>query len=93
MKNKMKNKMFDIIKYIDIWQKENDLEFKTLPIDDHSHLVFNHGRHIYRFIFSSKQKRDECVLHIPKELIEEYQYIIEQEDGLTYYLFMERYNQ
>ena len=82
MNNKIK-----IIKYITKWQRENDFDFKTLPIDEHYYLIFNHESQIYKFVFSNKYKRDECRLSIPLELIEPYQYMIEQEDGFTYYLF------
>lgn len=83
------NDIFKIIDYIINWQQENDSEFKTLPIDEHSHLVFNHKNQIYRFIFSNKHKRDMCRLSIPRELINDYHYMIEQEDGFTFYLFTE----
>ena len=78
-----------IIDYISKWQKENDFNFKVLPNDEHSSLVFNHKNQIYRFIFSNKFKRDKCRLSIPKELQINYDYMIEQEDGFTYYLFTE----
>lgn len=81
--------IFKIIEYIINWQKENDSDFKTVPIDEHSHLVFNHKNQIYRFIFSDKYKRDGCRLNIPRELMTNYPYMLEQEDGFTYYLFTE----
>lgn len=81
------NNIFKIIEYINDWQKEHDFDFKLLPIDEHSSLIFNHENQIYRFIFSNKYKRDECRLNIPLELIEHYDYMIEQEEGFTYYLF------
>lgn len=81
--------IFKIIEYIVNWQNEYDSEFKTIPIDEHSHLIFNHKNQIYRFIFSNKYKRDRCRLNIPMDLMNNYHYMIEQEDGFTYYLFTE----
>lgn len=81
--------IFKIIEYIVNWQNEHDSEFKTIPIDEHSHLIFNHKNQIYRFIFSNKYKRERCRLNIPMDLMNNYHYMIEQEDGFTYYLFTE----
>ena len=85
----MTNKLFKLIDYINKWQKENDNNFKILPIDEHSYLIFNHKNQIYKFAFSNKHKRDECRLNIPLDILEDYCYMMEQEDGFTYYLFTE----
>lgn len=81
--------VFDIIKFIINWQIENDSEFTVLPNDEHSTLIFNHKNQIYKFIFSNKHKREMCRLRIPHELLNQYQFMIEQEDGFTYYLLSE----
>lgn len=81
--------VFDIIKFITNWQIENDSEFTVLPNDKHSVLIFNHKNQIYKFIFSNKHKREMCRLRIPHELLNQYQFMIEQEDGFTYYLLSE----
>ena len=81
--------VFDIIKFITNWQIENDSEFTVLPNDEHSALIFNHKNQIYKFIFSNKHKREMCRLRIPHELLNQYQFMIEHEDGFTYYLLSE----
>ena len=80
------NNIFKIITYVYDWQSKHDKDFQSLPVDSHSALIFNHENQIYKFLFSNKHKRDECRLTIPFELIENYNYMIEQEDGFTYYL-------
>ena len=84
----MKN-IYKIIEYIDTWQKQNDFNFKVLPIDEHSHLIFNYKNQIYDFVFSNKIKREKCRLSIPQELLNDCQYMIEQEMGFTFYYFTE----
>lgn len=84
------NNIFKIINYINDWQLKNDNEFKIIPNDNHSYLIFNHKNQIYKFVFSNKYKRNKCVSTIPIELLENYSYIMEQEDGLTYYLITTR---
>lgn len=79
--------IIEIIKFINNWQNTNDENFKTLPNDEHSYLVFNHKNQIFRFVFSNKYKRDKCRRDIPLNLLNNYDYFIEQEDGFTYYLF------
>ena len=83
------NNILKIIEHINNWQKENDLDFQTIPNDEHSSLIFHHKNQIYKFIFSTESKRDKCRLNIPYELLDNYHYMIEQEDGFTYYLFTE----
>ena len=54
--------IYKLIEYITNWQKENDSEFKLIPVDDHSAMIFNMGNQEFKFIFSlrfvfaSKQK-------------------------------------
>lgn len=79
------NYLYELIEYINSWQKENDIDFKVLPIDEHSHLIFNYKNQIYDFIFSNKIKREKCRLSIPQKLLDNYQYAIEQENGFTFY--------
>lgn len=81
--------IIEIIKYINAWQKNNDVDFKSIPIDNHSYLIFNHKNQIYRFIFSNDNMRNICRASIPQKLLNNYDYMIEQEDGFTYYLFTE----
>lgn len=83
------NNIIKIIEFITKWQQENDSDFKVVPNDNHSSLVFNHKNQIYKFTFSTQIKRDRCRLNIPNELMNNYQYMVEQEDGFTYYLFAE----
>lgn len=73
--------------YIKNWQKENDSDFKSLPIDNHSKLIFNHKNEIIVFIFSNKTLRDKCKRSIPLNLTADYDLIVDQEDGFTYYKF------
>lgn len=79
--------MIDLISYIINWQNENDSEFKPLPVDEHSALIFNDENRIFKFIFSSKFKMSECKASIPHELIKDFQFFINQEEGFTYYKF------
>ena len=79
--------IYKLIEYITNWQKENDFEFKLIPIDGHSAMIFNMGNQEFKFIFSSKYKATECRMSIPSELLEDFVYIIDQEDGLTLYKF------
>ena len=81
----MNYSIYEIIKFISLWQIENDSDFTVLPNDDHSSLIFNHKNQIYKFVFSNKHKRELCRLRIPHELLNEYKFMIEQEDGFTYY--------
>lgn len=81
------NNLFKIIEYIINWQQENDSDFKTVPTDNHSSLIFNHENQIYKFIFSDKHTRDMCRISIPQELMKDYHYMIEQEEGFTFYSF------
>ena len=87
------NNIFKIIKYIRAWQNDNDKDFKMLPNDEHACLIFNHKNQIYKFVFSNKYKRDKCRLSIPIDLQMSYDYMIEQEDGFTYYVLKETTNE
>ena len=71
--------------YIKRWQKDNDLNFKAIPIDNHSYLIFNHYNETVSFIFSNKYLRDECRLSIPIELLKDYTYINENDNQITFY--------
>ena len=77
----------EIIDYISNWQSENDKDFKTLPIDNHSSIIINMGNKEFKFIFSNKYKRDECRINMPIEYLEKFSYMIEQENGFTFYIF------
>lgn len=79
------NNIFKIIKFITNWQNVNDKDFKNLPVDELSSLIFNYKNQIYKFIFSNKYIRQQCISSIPQNLLFEYEYMIEQEDGFTYY--------
>lgn len=77
--------MYDVIDYINKWQMTNDSEFKVIPTDNHFAMIFNLGNQEYKFIFSSKAKQRECQMSIPNELLTDFIYLIEQEEGLTFY--------
>ena len=82
------NKFNDIRNTIINWQKENDNEFKAVPNDEHSALIFNHyGQEIIKFIFSNKEKRELCRRAIHMKIEDKYHLYLEQEEGFTYYLF------
>lgn len=81
------NNIIDIIKFISDWQNEYDNDFKPIPIDEQSTLIFNCKNQIYKFIFSDVYKRNKCRAAIPRKLMTDFTYMIEQEDGFTYYLF------
>lgn len=81
------NNFEELRNFIKNWQNENDKDFKTLPIDNHSSLIFNHENEIHEFIFSNKDLRLKCQSKIPKKLLLNYIQIIEQEKGMTYYTF------
>ena len=78
------NKLREFIKN---WQNENDKDFKTLPVDKHSSLIFNHENEINEFVFSNERLRLSCQNNIPQELLKDYVHIINQEKGITYYTF------
>lgn len=78
--------MNSICEYINNWQKENDTEFKPIPTDLHAKLVLNNLNVIVTFIFSTKNKMHECINSINDDILN-FDYILEQEDGLTYYWF------
>lgn len=82
--------MHDIINYINKWQNINDSDFKVIPTDNHFAMVFNLGNQEYKFIFSSKTKQRECQMSIPNELLTDFTYLIEQEEGLTFYKFISK---
>ena len=77
--------MNKIIEFVEEWQKNNDKDFKTLPIDEHSKLIFNFGNRIYEFIFSNNCLRDKCKEELSNDIISEFTYIVDQEDGFTFY--------
>lgn len=73
-----------IINYISNWQLENDSEFKPVPTDNHSKLIFNYKNKIFTFIFSNQELRDKCKDSLSLEI--SYNYIISNdEDGITFY--------
>ena len=83
---KMKN-IINIINYIIDWQNENDKEFKPVPIDDHSKIIFNiNNQQIYSFTFSSRFQRRVCYYSIPVELLEEFNYIEEQDNDIVCFM-------
>ena len=71
--------------FIKNWQKQNDKNFKLLPNDEHSKLIFHHNNEIIEFIFSTSILRDKCMRSIPKDFLNQYNYMINQENGMTYY--------
>lgn len=66
MKNKY-NLFLELYNYIDNYQKNNDITFSSLPIDNHCKLIFNFKNQILEFIFSNSILRDDCLLNIPEE--------------------------
>lgn len=79
--------LMQIRNYIKQWQIENDSNYSILPIDDHKKLIFHNGREIISFDFSDKYLMEECRFSIPRELLKDYIYMIDQEDGFIYYSF------
>lgn len=79
------NNILNLIKFINEWQNEYDSEFKPIPIDNHSCLIFNYKNKNFKFIFSNEQLRNKCKDSIPLILLSDFLQIIEQEDGITFY--------
>lgn len=78
--------MNKLIEFISQWQIENDSEFLPLPVDEHSSIIFNFKNHIHKFIFSNESKRNACKDAIPIELLSQFSYFSETDEGLTYYV-------
>ena len=83
--------MFEIIKFITDWQNKNDKTFKPVPIDTQSLIIFHFGNQIFNFVFSNETLRDKCNSDIPDKLLDDFPYIMDQENGLTYYGFKKDY--
>lgn len=79
--------MIQIINFITDWQELNDKDFTPVPIDNHESLIFDLGNKKFYFTFSNKTLRDKCNSEIPLELLDNFSYVINQENGLTYYKF------
>ncbi len=80
--------MEELFQNIRKFQNKYDSNFKTLPVDNHSALIFNFGTYVVKFIFSTKELRRRCLENISNNstvLYDYFEYVIEQEDGLTYY--------
>lgn len=79
--------MNDLLEKIINFQYKYDSDFKLLPIDNHSALIFNYGSYELKFIFSNENIRKQCINHLNEQydLNDIFDYFIEQEDGLTYY--------
>lgn len=81
------SKYNELREYIKNWQNEHDTSFQVVPTDNHACLIFNHDNEINTFIFSDSYLRNDCMYSIPKELLEDYKLMIDQENGKTYYTF------
>ena len=82
------NNFNELRTYIRSWQIKYDKDFKPLPIDEHSSLVFNHKNEIIKFVFSNERIREECRASIPSEYLAHYQYVVEQINEFIYYSFI-----
>ena len=83
----MQDTIIQIRNYVHNWQLEYDKNYSILPIDEHAKLIFHNGREIITFDFSDKYLMGECRLSIPLDLLKDFPYMIDQEDGFTYYSF------
>lgn len=79
--------MNKILKEILDFQKIYDYNFKVLPTDNHSKLILDYGYCKLEFIFSNEILRTKCIQHLNNmiDLMSYFDFIIDQEDGLTYY--------
>ena len=81
----MDKQLLEIINLIVNWQKENDEDFKPIPIDEHYYIELNNKNNIFTFIFSNKRLRDKCKSFITINAMNYFTYIHEDDKRFTYF--------
>lgn len=78
--------IIEICNFINNYQKEFDIDFKCIPIDEHEYITLNIKNVIIKFIFSNKLLQMNCISQIPQELLSNVKMVSQQEDtGYTIY--------
>ena len=78
--------ILNLVKKIQEWQQEHDENYSNVPIDNHSYLIFNCNNCIFKFIFSNELLKNQCRNAFGLDIMEIFDYMVDQEDGFTYYL-------
>lgn len=85
----MIDSILNLIKKIKEWQTTHDAEYSNVPVDNHSYLILNANNLIFKFVFSNELLRNQCKNAFNSELLSIFSYMVDQEEGFTYYLINE----